>query len=159
MGIEALKTNVLTWGLFMSTTMKAAIHHRSNFVENLEVHRNTNFEELQNLCDITRKLILDHQAEILNVTPIDWTAPSWAGSTLFSRSSDYVDESKSTYLLRFRPILGELSDHSEANRRWENQVEEFRQSNSYRELHGIDGEPTEFEWNIYFPLTYVIGDP
>ena len=63
--------------------MKAVIHLGPNYVEILEVYRNTNFEELQNLFDITQKLMLDHQAEIRNVTPIDWTAPSWAGSTLF----------------------------------------------------------------------------
>ena len=33
-----------------------------------------------------------------------------------------------------------------------NQVEDFRQSNSYRELLGIDGQPIEFEWHI-FPRT------
>ena len=32
-GIEALKTNVWTWGLFMSTLMKAAIHLGPNYVE------------------------------------------------------------------------------------------------------------------------------
>ena len=32
-GIEALKTNVWTWGLFMSTPMKAAIHFGPNDVE------------------------------------------------------------------------------------------------------------------------------
>ena len=32
--------------------------------------------------DITQKLMLDHQAEILNVTTIDWTSPSWTRSTL-----------------------------------------------------------------------------
>ena len=42
-----------------------------------------------------------------------------------------------------------MSDHSEANRRLENQVKEFRQSNSYRELLGIYGEPIEFQWNIF----------
>ena len=57
LGVEALKTNVLMWRLFMSTTMKAAIHLGPNYVENLEVFRNTNFEELQNLIDITQKLI------------------------------------------------------------------------------------------------------
>ena len=81
-GIEALKTNVLLRGLFMSTTMKAAIHLGPNYVANLEVFRNTNFEELQNLFDITQKLILDHHAEILNVTTIDWTSLSWTRSTL-----------------------------------------------------------------------------
>ena len=45
--------------------------------------------------------------------------------------------------------LVKMSDHSEANRRWENQVAELLQSNSYRELHGIDGEPIEVEWNIF----------
>ena len=46
-----------------------------------------------------------------------------------------------------------MSEHSEANRQWENQVEEFRQTNSYRELLGIDGEPIAFEWNIFPWLT------
>ena len=56
-----------------------------------------------------------------------------------------MDERKSTCLPRFRLMLGEMSDHSEANRRWENQGEEFRESNSCRESLGIDGEPIEFE--------------
>ena len=49
--------------------------------------------------------------------------------------------------------FAKMSDHSEANRRWEGQVEQFRQSNSYRELLGIDGEPFEFECNILQGLT------
>ena len=121
-GIEALKTNALIWGLFMSTSMKAAVHLGPNYIENLEVFRNTNFEELQNLFDLTQKLILDHQAEILSVTTIDWTAPSCARSTLThgqvitrmtARARVYSD---SVLCLR------EMSDHSEANRRWKNQV-------------------------------------
>ena len=54
-GIEALKTNVLIWGLFMSTTMKATIHLGPNYVENLEVYWNTNFEELQNKISISHR--------------------------------------------------------------------------------------------------------
>ena len=68
----------------MSTTMKAAVHlgPQYKYIEILEVYRNTNFEEHQNLFDITQKLILDHQPEIVNVTTIDWTAPTWSTSTL-----------------------------------------------------------------------------
>ena len=61
----------------MSTTMKAAIHLGPNYIEILEVYRNTNFEELQNLFDITQRFILEHGAEILNVSTIEWTSPSW----------------------------------------------------------------------------------
>ena len=46
--IEALKNNVLIWRFFMSTTTEAATHLGPNYVEILEVVRNTNFEELQN---------------------------------------------------------------------------------------------------------------
>ena len=49
---------------------------------NLVVYRNTNFKVLQNVFDIIQRLILDHQAEILNVTPIDWAVPSWTRYTL-----------------------------------------------------------------------------
>ena len=35
--MEALKTNVLRWGMFMSTSMKAAIHLGPNYLANSEV--------------------------------------------------------------------------------------------------------------------------
>ena len=53
----------------MSSFMKATIHLRPK-TENLEVHNNSNFEEIQNLFGITHKLISDHSEEILNVKPI-----------------------------------------------------------------------------------------
>ena len=41
---QHLKTNVLTWGMFMASSMKAAIHLGPNYLANLEVYKNTNFE-------------------------------------------------------------------------------------------------------------------
>ena len=43
--------------------------------------------------------------------------------------------------------------HKEANQRWAAQVTHFQSTASYEELLGIDGEPTEFEWNIFQGLT------
>ena len=119
MVIEALKTKVSIWGLFMSTTMKAAIHLRPNYVENLEVYRNTNFEELQDLFVIAQKLILDHQAEILNVTPVDWTAPSWTRSTLYHDPVITWTKARVRVYSDSVLCLGKLSDYLEANQRWE----------------------------------------
>ena len=59
--------NVLMWELFMSTTMKAAVHLGQTYNENLITCRNTNFEELKMLFDVTQKLILDQNFEILTV--------------------------------------------------------------------------------------------
>ena len=68
--------------IIMSTMMKASIHLGPNYNENLEVYKSTNFEEPKNLFDITQRLLLEHEAEILNVSPTDWTARSWTRSTL-----------------------------------------------------------------------------
>ena len=42
-----MQTDVLMWGLFMSSSMKAATHIGSNYTRNLEVYKNTKFEEIQ----------------------------------------------------------------------------------------------------------------
>ena len=43
LSVEALETNVLMWGVFISSSMKAVIHLGPNCLANLEVHKNTNF--------------------------------------------------------------------------------------------------------------------
>ena len=45
--------------------------------------------------------------------------------------------------------LGKMQEHLEANARWQAQLPYFRHSKGYKELLGIDGEPIEFEWNIF----------
>ena len=76
-GIEA--NNLLIWGLFMASTMKAAVHLGPNYTENMEVCKNANFKEIFN---VTQKLIMDHPMEILIVSTVDWTSFSWQRSTL-----------------------------------------------------------------------------
>ena len=76
-----------------------------------------------------------------------------------ARSSNQVDESKSTRLLRFRLMLGEDARAFRSKTK-DGQInsEEFQRSNSYRELFGIDGEPSWVRVE-YVPGTYLIGDP
>ena len=102
-----LKTNVLIWGLFMPTTKKASVHLGPNYNENLKGYRNTKFEDVKNLFDITQSLIMKHAAEILNVSTIEWTFLPLDEIFTVARSSDQVDESKSTRLHRFRVMSGE----------------------------------------------------
>ena len=60
----------------MSSSMKAAIHLGPNYTENLEVYKNSNFEEIQNLFNITQKLVLEHSEGILNVNTIEGASPN-----------------------------------------------------------------------------------
>ena len=79
-GIEA--NNLVIWGLFMATTMKAAVYLGPNDTDNVDVCKNANFKEIQNLFNVTQRLIMDHLVEILNVSTVDWTSLSWQRSTL-----------------------------------------------------------------------------
>ena len=74
-GFDATKTNILMWRLLMSSSMKAAIHLWLNYAENLESNKNMNFEQIQNLFNITETLIVEQSEDILNVKTIERTSP------------------------------------------------------------------------------------
>ena len=45
--------------------------------------------------------------------------------------------------------LGKVSQNPQSNIVWEEQLSWFKDSPQYRTLDTIDGEPMEFEWNIF----------
>ena len=78
----ASETNMLILRMCMSSSMKAAIHLGPTFLANLELYKNTNFEEIQSIFNIIKKIILEHSEEIRNVQTIHNTSPSWTRSVL-----------------------------------------------------------------------------
>ena len=80
--LQAYKTNVLIWGMFMTSSMKAAFHLGPNYLSNSEVYKNTKFEEIESLFTITQKLVMEHSEEVLNVKCLEYSSPSWARSAL-----------------------------------------------------------------------------
>ena len=45
--------------------------------------------------------------------------------------------------------LGKVNQNPASNTAWERQLDWFKDSSQYRTLDTIDGEPMEFEWNIF----------
>ena len=45
--------------------------------------------------------------------------------------------------------LGRVHQHPESNEAWKKRIEWIVTDKSYRDYDGINGEPTEFEWNIF----------
>ena len=72
-----MKTNMLIWELFMSSSMKAAVHLRQSHVENNRMFMNVHVEEIKYLFSIVQRLILENSDEILNVKVIDSNDLSW----------------------------------------------------------------------------------
>ena len=78
--MDTYKTNVLTWGLFLAPSIEAATHLGPDFLTNSEIYKNTEFENIWSVFNITRKLIKEHSEEILNVKCLEYSSPSWTTS-------------------------------------------------------------------------------
>ena len=137
--MEALKTNVLIWGMFMSSSMNAAIHHGPNYLANLEVYKNTNFEETQSLSSITQKLILEHSEEMLNVHTIESASSSWTRSVLSHDQVIQWTKAKVRVYSDSVLCLRKMYENKDAITKWEGQVEGLKMHPSYQELLRIDG--------------------
>ena len=75
---------ILAWGMFMVSSMTAAIHLEPDFSKKSEIYKNTRVENIENVFNITQKLLREHSEEILNVRSLDYSSPSWTRSTLFN---------------------------------------------------------------------------
>ena len=49
--------------------------------------------------------------------------------------------------------LGKMNENPQSNMAWEDRLTWFKSSPEYRTLDRIDGEPMEFEWNIFSGFT------
>ena len=125
--------------MFMPSSMKAAIRLWPNYLANLEIYKNTTFEEIQR--SIMKRLWMY----------IRFTAPVHPGRDQCCLVIKWSSGQRQKYcLLWFRTLPAENEWQQRCNYvRWEGQVEEFKMSPSYKELLGIDGESIEFEWNIF----------
>ena len=107
--------------------MNAASHVGPTHTENVEVDKNTKLDDPE---------FIRYHSEV-HTWPFCWDQMiKWVKA----KAHVYSDSVK---------CLVKLSDLSEAKRRWEGQVADFQLPASYEALPGIDGEPIEFELNIF----------
>ena len=63
--MQAYKTNVLIWRMFMSSSMQGALHLGPNYLTNLEIYKNAKFEEI----DIRNMSVCSRQWRKLHTQP------------------------------------------------------------------------------------------
>ena len=91
--MEAYKTNVLIWGMLMTSSMKAAIHLGPNFNWKSEICKNTS--RILRVCSTSlKRLLREHSEEILNVKCLEYSSLSWARSVLANEKSIRREKAK-----------------------------------------------------------------
>ena len=105
------------------------------------------------MFDISAKLV-GKQEEINNADKIHWEKHSWKHLSLIG--DETVIDLQRTKVHVFSDsvlCLGRVHQHPQSNEAWKERIGWFITDKSYRDHDRINGEPTEFEWNIFTGFT------
>ena len=139
----------IIWGMFMAATMNAATFMGKNFSTIQSVVKKYEDLTLKQMFDVTAQLVND-QEEIHGLDKIQWEKNSWKHLSLIGDETIINLQSTKVFVFSDSVLcLGRYLQHPDSNEAWKNRVTGIQSGKSYRDYDGINGEPTEFEWNIF----------
>ena len=104
---------------------------------------------LKQMFDVTAQLVND-QEEIHGLDKIQWEKYSWTRLSLIRDETVINLQRTKVYVFSDSVLcLGRILQHPDSNEAWKNRIAGVKAEKSCRDYNGIDGEPTEFEWNIF----------
>ena len=133
----------------MAATMNAATFLGKNFSGIQNSIMNSKDLTLKHMFDITSKLVSE-QDEINNLDNIQWGKNSWKQLSLIGDETVINLQRTKVYVFSDSVLcLGRIHQQPESKEAWKKRIEGITTDKSYRDYDGINGEPTEFEWNIF----------
>ena len=114
-----------------------------------------NFEDLtlKQMFDVTAQLV-NNQEEINGLDKMQCEKNSWKRLSLIGDETVINLQRTKVYVFSDSVLcLGKVLQHPECNEAWKNRVAGVRSEKSYRDYEAVNGESTEFEWNIFSGFT------
>ena len=140
----------VVWRMFMSLTLASAVFMVKNYSDNWYSIKKTKDLTMKQMCDISAKLLSEQSDEIYGVKTIDWENSSWKYLSLIGDEQVISVQRIKAYVFSDSVLcLGKIHENTQSNTAWEQRSERFKTSQEYRNMDIIDGEPMEFEWNIF----------
>ena len=135
----------------MSSTVEASVVMGKNYLEILHSIKNSgNNLTLKQMFDISEKLITEQSDEIYGVNTINWEDSSWKYLSLIGDEQVISLQRTKVYVFSdYVLCLGKIHENPQPKKAWEDRLTWFKSSSEYKALDNIDGEPMEFEWNIF----------
>ena len=123
--------------------------HGTEFPKQPYFLANTTDLTLKRMFDISTKLASE-QDEISGLETIGWENQSWKYLSLIGDERIINLQRTKVYVFSDSVLcLGKIQQNPESDKAWEQRLGWIKSSQSYRNFDGIDGEPTESEWNIF----------
>ena len=139
----------IIWGMFMATTLNAATFMGKNFSTMQNVVKNHESLTLKQIFDVTAQIV-NNEEEITGLDKILYQKNSWTQLSLINDPVVINLQSTKVYVFSDSVLcLGKVLQHPEFNEAWKNRVAGVRAEKSYRDYDAINGESTEFKWNIF----------
>ena len=133
----------------MSVTLESSVFMGKNYSDNWQSIKNAKDLTMKQRFDISVKLVSE-QDEICGVKTIDWENSSWKYLSLKGDEQVISLQRAKVYVFSDSVLcLGKIHENPQSNTAWEQRLELFKSTLEYRTLDRIDGEPMEFEWNIF----------
>ena len=148
-GTENEEKHSMIWRMFMAVTLESAVFMEKSYLDNCHSITNTKDLTLKQMFDISARLVSE-QDEISGMETIGWENHSWKYMSLIG--DERVGNLQRTKVYVFSDsvlCLGKIFKNPQSNDAWEERLEWFKTSQEYRNLDRIDGEPRDFEWNIF----------
>ena len=137
----------------MAATMNAATFMGKNFLDNQNSIENSTDLTLKKMFDVSEKLVSEEE-EINNVDKIHWKNHSWKQLSLIGDETVINLQRAKVYVFSDSVLsLGSVHQHPLSNKAWKDRIGWIITDESYRDYDGINGELTEFEWNIFPKFT------
>ena len=139
----------------MSSTLQASVFMWKEHSENLRSIKNTgNTLTMKQMFDISEKLIVGQSDEIYGVNAVGWVDSSWKYLSLIGDEQVISLSHAKVFVVSDSVLcLEKMNQNPQSNAVWEDKLTWFKSSPEYRALDKIDGEPMEFEWNIFPAFT------
>ena len=133
----------------MSVTLESAVFMGKNYVNNCHSITNTKDLTLKQMFDIFAKLVSE-QDEKYGVETIDWETFSWKYLSLIGDERVINLQRTKFYIFSDSVMcLGKIHENSNQTMHGKTDWDGSKTCPEYRNFDRIDGEPMEFEWNIF----------
>ena len=145
---EDREKHSMIWGLFMTVATESAVFMGKNYLNNRHSIANTTDLTLKQMFDISTRLVSE-QDEISGLETIRRENHSWKYLSLIG--DERVINLQRTKVIVFSDsvlCLGKILQNPD-NEAWEQRLGWLKSSQNSRNFDRIDGEPMEFEWNIF----------
>ena len=120
-----------------------------NYLNNCQSIANTKDFTLKQMFDIST-ILVSEQDEISRLETIGWENHSWKYLSLIGDERVINLQRTKVYVLSDSVLcLGRILEDTQSNDAWEQRLGWLKSSQNYRNFDRIDGEPMEFEWNIF----------